>query len=137
MSDAPSELDLTQRWLELEHEAVWTYALIGARFPDLAERARTTQSAHRRTRDRLVRRVAALGGRPVPTLATYAVTDPSDAAAALTLAQDVEARISAACVRLVAVSRDRDRDRAVDGLRAAATTRLRWGAVPEPFPGLD
>lgn len=131
------ELTATQRWLALEHEAVWTYGLIGARVPDLADRARTQDTAHRRTRDRLHARVRSIGGRPVGTLATYAVPEPSDVASARALAQDVEARIAAACVRLVAVTENRARDRAVDGLRDAALAQVRWGAAPEPFPGLD
>ncbi|MFS0885661.1 DUF4439 domain-containing protein [Aeromicrobium sp. 179-A 4D2 NHS] len=131
------EIEATRRWLALEHEAVWTCGLIGARFPELAEAARSSMSAHRSTRDRLVTRVAALGGRPVGARPAYAVPDPADAAAGRALAQDVEARIAAACVRLVAVTQDRARDRAVDGLRDAATAQVAWGAAPEPFPGLD
>lgn len=131
------ELAGTQRWLALEHEAIWTYGLIGARFAPLTDRARTQDAAHRRTRDRLQVRVRALGGRPVGPAPTYAVVDPADLSAGRALAQDVEARIAAACVRLVAVTTDRARDRAVDGLRDAAVARVRWGAAPEPFPGLD
>lgn len=131
------ELVATQRWLALEHEAIWTYGLIGARFADLADGARAQDTAHRRTRDRLQARIRALGGRPVGPAPAYAVVDPADAAAGRALAQDVEARIAAACVRLVAVTTNRDRDHAVDGLRDAALAQVRWGAAPEPFPGLD
>lgn len=131
------ELAATQRWLALEHEAIWTYGLIGARFADLADRARAQDAAHRRTRDRLHAAVRILGGRPVATQTAYAVADPADAATARVLAQDVEARIVAACVSLVAVTTERNRDSAVEGARTAATAGLRWGAAPEPFPGLD
>jgi len=132
-----AELDLAQRRLALEHEAVWTYGLVGARFPSLAEAARTALAAHRSARDRVARRVTALGGRPVGTRAAYDVPDPADETAGRSLAQDLEARIAAVCVGTVAVTQDRVRDRAVQDLRDAAMAGLRWGAAPEPFPGLD
>ncbi|GAA3547500.1 hypothetical protein AFL01nite_22470 [Aeromicrobium flavum] len=135
MSDI--ELRLTQRWLALEHEAIWVLGLVGARFPDLADAARKELAAHRTTRDRLRAVVTSLGGRPVGTAAAYDVPDPRDAAAGRVLVQDVESRIAAACVRLVPETTEKARDRAVRGLRTAALAQVRWGAAPEPFPGLD
>ncbi len=132
-----SELSLTQNWLALEHEAIWVYALVGARHRDLEDAARRQESAHRATRDRLSAVVTALGGSPVATQATYDVDDPADADAARALARDVESRICATCVQLVAVTQDDARDRAVRGLRTAALVQVRWAGAPEPFPGLD
>ncbi|MBC9224754.1 DUF4439 domain-containing protein [Aeromicrobium sp. 636] len=134
---AETQLRLTERWLALEHEAIWVLGLVGARFPDLAGAARKDLAAHRTTRDRLGGVVESLAGRPAGPRPSYAVTDPRDAAAARALVQDVESRIAATCVRLVAVTEDKARDRAVRGLRTAALGQVRWGAEPEPFPGLD
>lgn len=132
-----TELRLTQQWLALEHEAIWVLALVGARFPALEEAAQDALPAHETTRDRLADAVTDLGGTPVATQPSYDVTDPRDASAARALVRDVEARIAAACVRLVGPTSDRARDRAVRGLRAAALAQVRWGGDPEPFPGLD
>lgn len=131
------ELQLTQRWLALEHEAIWTLALVGARFPALADAAERSLAAHEVTRDRLGDVVRSLGGRPVATQPSYDVAVPRDAKAARALLTDVESRIAAVCVRLVAETADKARDRAVRGLRDAALAQVRWGANPEPFPGLD
>jgi hypothetical protein len=132
-----TELRLTQRWLALEHEAIWVLGLVGARFPDLADAARKDVGAHLATRDRLRTVARSLGGQPVATAAAYDVTDPADASAARTLIQDVESRIAAACVRLVAETTEKARDHAVRGLRTASLAQVRWGAEPEAFPGLD
>lgn len=131
-----SEVSLTRRWLRLEDEAIWTYGLIGARVPDLRAAARRQVTAHKTTRDRLLAVLASLGGEPGVAPPTYDVAPPDDAGAGRALAQDVEARIAACCVRLVAVTTDDARDRATAGLRTAALTGLRWDAPAEPFPGL-
>ncbi|MET1131982.1 MAG: DUF4439 domain-containing protein [Aeromicrobium sp.] len=132
-----TELRLTQRWLALEHEAIWTLGLVGARVPALADTAEDALATHLTTRDRLSDTVRALGGSPVATRPAYDLADPKNANAARALVRDVESRIAAACVRLVAATADEARDRAVRGLRAAALAQVRWGGEPEPFPGLD
>lgn len=132
-----TELALTQNWLALTHEAIWVYGLIGARINSLAEAAAEQVAAHRATRDRLSDRVTSLGGRPVETKSAYDVADPAGSNDALTLARDLESRVAATCVRLVAVTTDDVRERAIRGLRTAALAQLRWGGTPEPFPGLD
>lgn len=132
-----SRLSVTQNWLALDHEAIWIGGLVGARFADLADAARDLVAAHEASRDRLAAAVRELGAKPVATLASYDVTDPSDVDAARALVRDVEARICGTCVRLIALTEDDDRTRATSGLRAAAVTQVRWGATPEPFPGLD
>ncbi len=136
MSDE-TELALTQNWLALTHEAIWVYGLIGARISTLAEPAAQQVAAHRTARDRLSDRVTSLDGRPVETEAAYDVADPTRPEDARSLARDVESRIAATCVRLVAVTTDDARERAIRGLRTSALAQLRWGGSPEPFPGLD
>ena len=54
--------------LSLEHEAVWTYGLIGGAFEGLRESAQAAFSAHRAERDRLL----ALVDEAVPPQAAYA-----------------------------------------------------------------
>lgn len=132
-----SELDLTQRWLALTHEAIWLYGLIGARIPAFAEAATDQITFHEGTRDRLSDRVRSLGGKPVSTEPSYDVPAPQQPTQGQSLAQEVESRIAATCVRLVAVTTEHARDLAVRGLHTAALTQLRWGGAPEPFPGLD
>lgn len=132
-----TEIDRTRTWLALEHEAIWTYGLVGARVEALADAARAAIRSHESTRDRLAAALAALGGAPVAPRSAYAVPVPTDVASARALARDVEARIAAACLGVVEVTADEARDRAVAGLRAAARACVRWGATPEPFPGLD
>lgn len=132
-----SRLALTQNWLALDHEAIWIGGLVGARFGELEGAARDLVAAHEASRDRLAAAVRDLGGAPVATQPSYDVDDPRDPAAAKALVRDVEARIGATCVRLVALTQDDDRARATTGLRTAALTQIRWGGSPEPFPGLD
>lgn len=126
-----------QTWFALEQEAVWVYGLIGARVRDLRDDALAQLAAHEVVRDRLASRLIDLGARPAAPQASYDVRTPDNAKSGRALARTVEARIAAACARLVAVTFDEDRADAVRGLRTAALARVSWGGTPEPFPGLD
>ena len=132
-----SEISGLQNWLALEHESIWIYQLIGARVAELTAPANGQAAAHRRRRDQLGKMITALGSNPVATELSYDVAPVIDGKAARKLARGVEARIAAACVSMVAVLADADREMAVDGLRTAALTQVRWGGSAEPFPGLD
>lgn len=123
-------------WLALEHEAVWLYPLVGARFDDLLPRARASFEAHRDTRDGLLRRLAALKVEPVSTLLTYGTSLPRTPARAERAAQDVESRIAAVCLRLAGESQDQLRAHAMKNLTKAALAELTWGADLRAFPGL-
>lgn len=128
--------DALQRWLTLEHEAVWLYPVIGARFDDLTKLARTSFEAHRDTRDELMTRIAALGAQPDGTELSYdlgPLTTPTEARAA---AQALESSICAACLAMVGVTEDALRTYAIRGLTRAARAELTWGAQPQAFPGL-
>ena len=133
----PDRVAALERWLALEHEAVWTYGLVGARFTALTAQARDAWSEHRRTRDDLVARIASAGGRAPGAQAAYGVKRPKDEQAARSLAVDVEERISAACVVLVGVGDDAGRRLGLTELRAAALRAVDWGAEPDGFPGLS
>lgn len=128
--------DVLQKWLALEHEAVWLYPVIGARFGALTKLARTSFEAHRDTRDDLIVRLQTLGVEPVGTELSYDVgplTTPAEARAA---ARALESSICAACLALVGVSEDTMRTYAIRGLTRGARAELTWGAQPQAFPGL-
>lgn len=128
--------DALQRWLALEHEAVWLYPVIGARFHDLTKSARASFESHRDVRDDVLARLRSQGVEPVGTELSYDVgplKTPSDARkAALVL----EASISAACLALVGVTEDAVRKHAIKNLTKSARAELTWGAKPQAFPGL-
>lgn len=123
-------------WLALEHEAVWLYPLVGARFDDLLPQARASFETHRDTRDGLLRRLAALNVEPVSTQLTYGTSLPRTPARAERAAQDVESRIAAACLQLAGDSQGRLRAHAMKNLTKAALAELAWGGEPQAFPGL-
>ncbi len=119
--------------LSLEHEAVWTYGLIGGAFEGLRESAQAAFSAHRAERDRLL----ALVDEAVPPQAAYAPATLTDEAAARVRAQDVEARIAAAWSAVVGTVTGSDRTDAIDALVTAEAARIAWGGSAVAFPGLD
>ncbi|MFT4298919.1 MAG: DUF4439 domain-containing protein [Aeromicrobium sp.] len=119
--------------LALEHEAVWTYGLIGGAVPALSQRAYEAFTAHRKERDRLIAAVA----EDVPPQASYAPATVADEAEALERAQGIEARIGAAWAILAGSTTGKDRDDALTRLVTAETARLDWGGTPVAFPGLD
>lgn len=125
-----------QAWLALEHEAVWLYPVLGARFDDLLDRATSSFEAHRDTRDAVLGRLRALDTDPVGTELTYDVGTVTTPAEARTAAQALEASIGAACLTLAGASEDDARAYAIRNLTKAALAEMTWGAAPKAFPGL-
>lgn len=121
------------RVLALEHEAVWTYGLIGGAFETLREQADSAYRAHRSERDRLL----AVVGEPVPPQVAYEPVTLTDEAAARLRAQGVEARIAAAWSAVVGIVTGPDRADAITALTTAEAARLAWGGTAVAFPGLD
>ncbi|MEG9225771.1 DUF4439 domain-containing protein [Aeromicrobium sp. Sec7.5] len=119
--------------LSLEHEAVWTYGLIGGAVETLREPAQAAFSAHRRQRDRLL----AVVDESVPPQGAYAPATVADAAAARLRAQDVEGRIAAAWSAVIGSTTGTSRTDAIDALTTAEAARISWGGSPVAFPGLD
>ena len=127
-----------QGWLALEHEAVWLYPVIGARFDGLADRARESDEAHREVRDRLMSRLHALAVEPVVAKLSYDIRGVGNAQQAQRAARRLERSIAAACLALVGDSTEDDgRAYAIRGLQQAALAELTWGGRPRAFPGLD
>ena len=121
-------------WLELEREAAWLYPFLGARQPELADAARASAAAHRASRDRLL---AHIERDPTTARATYPVGPVDSVEAARTAARDLERRIQAACIVLVAASTGNARTLGVTGVRTAAVAEVRWGGTARAFPGLE
>ncbi len=131
-----TQTDALQRRLALEHEAVWLYPLIGARFDELTKLARTSFVTHRDTRDEVLARLRALGVEPVATELSYDVGPLSSPAEAREAARSLEAGISAACLMLVGITEDDVRQYSIKSLIRSARAELTWGAEPQAFPGL-
>ena len=125
-----------QKWLALEHEAVWLYPLVGARFVEVITLSRRTSEAHLVTRDDLLERLYEAGADPVATALAYDVGPLTSVAEARTAVRRVETRIAAACLTLVGEASGELRDFATSSLRRAALDELAWGGPPRAFPGL-
>jgi len=126
-----------QDWLALEHEAVWLYPIIGARFNGLADRARASYDEHRGVRDRLLLRLHEMSVEPVSPALSYDVRRLRSKDRALAAAQEVERGIAAACLTLTGDSTGELQAYATAELRRAALAELAWGGPPDAFPGLS
>lgn len=131
-----TQTDALQSWLALEHEAVWLYPVIGARFDDLTKTARRSFESHRDTRDDVLTRLRALGAQPVGTALSYDVGPLTNAAQAREAAQALEASITASCLALVGATEGAVRAQAIKSLTRSAVAELAWGTQPQAFPGL-
>jgi hypothetical protein len=126
----------TQNWLALEHEAVWVYPIIGARFTGLAASARTSYAAHVRVRDVLLARLHSVDVTPVAAKIAYDVGALETPRQAQTVARRLEQTVAASCLTLAGVGTGAERTFATQGLRRAALAELAWGGRPTAFPGL-
>lgn len=131
-----TSISAMQKWLALEHEAIWLCPLVGARFDGLTNLSRSTREAHLVTRDDLLQRLHDAGADPVATALSYDIGPLTSVAQARTAVRSVETRIAAACLALVGEASGEVRDFATSSLRRAALTDLSWGGPPRAFPGL-
>lgn len=131
-----SAVTAMQKWLALEHEAIWLLPLVGARFDELTELGRRSHNAHLAARDGLLERLHQAGADPVATALTYDVGRLQNAAAAREAVRSVESRIAAACLTLVGEVQGKNRTFASNSVRRAALAELAWGGSPTAFPGL-
>jgi hypothetical protein len=130
------EIEAVQRWLALEHEAVWFYAVAGGRFTAISTTARAAYTSHVGARGALLERLHRAGAEPVATALAYGVGKLHNADDARKFARGLEARIAAACLTLVGLVEGADRTSATAALRKAALAELTWGSHPSAFPGL-
>lgn len=131
-----SAISATQKWLALEHEAVWLLPLVGARFGELTRLSRRTRDAHLVTRDDLLQRLHDAGAESVATALSYDVGPLTTVDEARKAVRRVQARVAAAALALVGETSGETRDFATSSLRQAALAELTWGAAPTAFPGL-
>lgn len=131
-----SAISAMQKWLALEHEAVWLLPLVGARFDELTKLSRRSYDAHVATRDELLERLHQAGADPVATALAYDVGPPKKTNEARTAVRSVETRIAAAALTLVGEVQDKSRTFATSSVRQAALAELAWGGEPKAFPGL-
>lgn len=131
-------LAAVQAALAAEHAAVYGYGVVGGRISEQRRtEARQAHAAHRAHRDTLWRTVRELGGRPEPAAAAYALPfEVPDGAAAVRLAAELEDRVAAVYVDLVAASEGARRRDAAAALREAAVRAARWKGGSVAFPGL-
>jgi len=122
------------RWLALEREAVWLYPFLGARVPEVADRARRSLKAHQRIRDQLVAQITDDSTRSEPA---YDVGRISSAKQARRAAQSLERRVQAACATVLRLSEPDERELPLEHLRTAALAEIAWGGKPHAFPGLE
>lgn len=132
MSTARDDALLT--WLALEREAVWFYPYAGARVPAIADRARAAAADHALVRDRLLGLVEQDTTRVRPG---YDVGELDSADAVSAAARDLEQRIQAACLGVVAAPAGEARQLGVRALRTAALAELDWSETARAYPGLD
>jgi len=122
--------------LDLEHEAVWLFAYLGARVDATADSARRSYDAHRDARDRLLARVAAAGLTPRSPAFAYSAPPTPDAGAVRAAAREIEQRCATAYLELAGSSEGTARTFAIDALSRAAVAAVTWGSEPVAFPGL-
>lgn len=125
-----------QTWLAVEHEAVWLYAMVGARFRELTRQSRRLRETHLAARDELLDRLHQSGAEPVATELSYDVGPLTTADQARKALRGIEGKIAAASLGLVGESSGETREFATKALRRAALTDLEWGGAPTAFPGL-
>ena len=123
-------------WLQVAHEAVWTYPVIAARVAARESAGRTAHRRHRVVRDALVDRLVALGVDAPAGLAAYPVPAVESADDADPVAQLLERRATAAALGAVGASEGRLRAWCLDELQASAEASIRWGDSPTALPGL-
>lgn len=121
-----------------EHAAVYAYGVVGGQGgPAYRRVAREQLAAHGVQRDLLAGELMAAGTTPAPGepayLLPFAVQSVADARR---LAAHVETTLAAAYADLVAASAPVRRPQAARWLGTCAVQARRWGAAPQPFPGL-
>lgn len=132
-----AEVSAWQRLLELQHEAVWTLELVGARFDQIRRDARATLRQVLVERDATARLLAAADAVPRGPRAGYDRSVPEDLRTAKAWVADVERRLATAallCFRETTESAARRR--ALDVAMRAARLDVSWGGTPVAFPGL-
>ncbi len=132
------DVERLNKTLAAEHAALYAYGLVAARVTG-AVRARMAAAfeAHRARRDQLRSMIAARGGKPVETEASYRLpATPSTAGQAIAVAAQVEDGVAAAYLELVAADDAELRRYAALAVQEAVTRAYGLRRRVEAFPGL-
>ncbi|MEP6561272.1 MAG: DUF4439 domain-containing protein [Nakamurella sp.] len=139
----PDAVTALQAALAAEQAAVWAYGLVAAYARDQVDMIAQVRSGHLLRRDATTARLVQGGAAAPEPAAAYQVSVPvTDAASALTLAQDIETDAAAAWRVVIGSTDDAElRGFALTGLSEAAVRLAMWkqtiGAAPTTvaFPG--
>jgi hypothetical protein len=128
-----------QTALAAEQAASYGYGIVGSHLTGSAFTVATADCVlHERARDGLTKLITSFGATPQPAAAAYQLPlEVSTAADAAKLAVDLELEVVASYVKLAAVPDPRLRTLAAMSMQNACVRAARWGARPQPFPGLD
>jgi Domain of unknown function (DUF4439) len=136
-SATPQTIDALQMALAAEQAASFGYTIVGAHLKAQQSLATTDWIAHQKARDTLTQFLRQRHSEPAAAPVSYdlphQVTTTSEATA---LAIDIEQKVTAAYLPLVAVQEAVLRKFAAGQMRASTLRAANWGAPSEPFPGL-
>lgn len=125
------------RWLELEHEALWTMPVVAARVADRRSASEAALARHAAVATRLEHELERLGA-PIPAPPVSHDIGPlesaEDADAVLRLLED---RIAAAALAHVGECEGDERRWALEALAESARAVVTFGGEPEALPGLE
>jgi Domain of unknown function (DUF4439) len=132
----PQTISALQTALAAEQAASFGYTIVGAHLKTQQPRATSDWIAHQKARDTLTRLLRQRHSEPPPAPVSYAIPHPvTTPAQAATLAIDLEQKVTAAYLPLVAVTDRELRTLAAGQMRAATLRAISWGAAPTAFPG--
>ena len=134
---AGQRMAAVQAALAAEQAASYGYGVVGANLTGAKLAAATADwIGHQRARDALTAMVLAMRGQPHAAAAAYqlpvAVTGPASAAA---LAAELEQRVAAGYLAMVALDDRALRKLGAERMQAAAVRATRWSGRTEAFPG--
>jgi Domain of unknown function (DUF4439) len=136
-SATPQTISALQIALAAEQAASFGYTIVGAHLKADQPRAAADWIAHQKARDALAHFLLQRHSEPPPAPVSYQFPHPaSTPTEAIALAIDLEQKVTAAYLPLVAVTDPQLRTFAAGQMRAATLRGITWGAPPTAFPGL-
>ncbi|MCW2746965.1 MAG: hypothetical protein JWP10_107 [Nocardioidaceae bacterium] len=131
------DIDALQRALISEHEAVYAYGSLGARYPDVrGGAALDSYRLHRKRRNATIALIERLGEQPVGAAAVVDLPNVTSTKQAVALGRTIERRCLARWTGVIGVTTDGTRAFAVTMMGDTAVSALTWGVRPIALPGL-
>jgi hypothetical protein len=134
-SAPPQTIDALQTALAAEQAASFGYTIVGAHLKAEQSLATADWIAHQKARDTLTHLLRERHSSPPPAPISYDIPRVTTPTQATTLAIDLEQKVTAAYLQLVAVSDPQLRTFAASQMRASALRAASWGSPPTAFPG--